>query len=907
MPRSLYDITPLVPLVEAGYVLLTPNLRLARRIKSEWDARRIASGATAWEPIPVQPLESWLAQQWQRAVALGLVAPLVPINSALAGEIWQQVVAQEESESNQYHLLRPAAAAELAAQARETLLRWQVDTSRQNLRQEFTLDRDCGTFLRWLDLFEQRLAAAGQGTALDCVRALQSCAPQMPRSRVALVEFDDIPPLYQAVVTALSDQSQVIEPAGEPGERYLYAFPDKRAELQAVARWAATTSRENPASSVGIVLSDMAAERVALEHLLRREFDCLGENYTSLPVNFSTGISLDRAPVVRDALAALALAGPRTTVAAVTALLQSRFLNLPDALTALAGRFQTRLFDAGREELNTADLRHLASEVRHGESKGLLLGQYLLAISGMRELRQSALPSAWVERFCEVLGVWGWPGPGPLDSLEFQQVELWYRTLDEFRGYDAVCNPLSFSQALQLFRSSCARQMSQPRTADAKVQVLGPLEAAGLAFDHLWVCGMQATRWPAPASPNPFIPQGLQRRLQMPHATAQREWMFAQGLLRQYERSTPMLHASYCRQMDDAPEMPSALLEGFTPAEPPVAVGIDPDWLRLWQQRQPLLLDDSSAPPPGAAELEAISGGSGLLEDQSQCPFRAFARRRLGVEPLPDFTIGLSASERGSLLHDALKILWGEIRDQASLLALGASAEAEMIAGAVRGAIEIIPGARRQLLGRAYWQLESRRLERLLREWLAVERQRGEFVVSERESDISLRMGALQLRLRVDRIDRLPDGSLMVIDYKSGVSRVQDWLGERPAKPQLLLYGSAAAEPPAALAFAQVRHRDSRFVGLGRTEAAPGVGTDIGKAVKGRMDATDWESLNEHWRRNLQRLALEFVSGQARVDPLTPASCTWCGLQALCRVGIDGMNSPQETAEIADGDEEYAS
>ncbi len=885
MTRVLYDISPLVPLVDSGFVLLTPNYRLARRIKSEWDAHQARSGATVWEPVPVQPLESWLQQQWQRAVALGLLPPLLEINTGQSLELWQQVIAKEESDADQYHLLRPAAAAELASQARETLLRWQVDTTQAGIRQLFGMDTDCATFLRWFDLYERRLAAAGQCMPVDCIRQLVSCEGKLPRARVALLEFDDVPPLYRTVVAALSEQLLEIAPAGEAGARHIYAFSDKRAELQAVARWAADTNRGQPSASLGIVLSDMATDRVALEYLLRREFDCLGENYTSLPVNFSTGISLDQAPVVRDALAALALVGPRTTVAAVLALLRSRFLDLPDAGTPLANYFVSRLFDAGRQELETADLRHMASAVRLGDQRGLSLGRHLLAVSTMRELRQRASPSAWIEHFCAVLAVWGWPGAGPLDSLEFQQVELWYRTLDEFRRYDAVCAPVDFDRALALLRSSCARQMSQPQTADCNVQVLGPLEAAGLAFDQLWLCGMQAGRWPAPARPNPFIPQSLQRRLQMPHATAEREWLFAAGLLEQYTRSTPVLHASYCRQLDDVPELPSALLDGFVPAQPTPATALDAQWTQQWQQRQLERIDDARAPPLEGDEAATVGGGSGLLEDQSQCPFRAFAKRRLQVEPLAGFTLALSAADRGSLLHDALNALWGSIGDHQALMALTDATEAQVVAEAVQGAILAFPAGRRRQLGSAYWQLEDQRLAALLREWLAVERMRGEFVVSQREQDVELALGQLQLRLRVDRIDTLPDGSQVIIDYKSGVSRVQDWLGERPAKPQLLLYGIAAPDTAAVLAFAQVRPRDSRFVGLGRVEAAPGIATDIEKVVKERMAATDWDSLNARWRENLERLAVEFLAGDARVDPLENASCSWCGLQPLCRIG----------------------
>ena len=54
------------------------------------------------------------------------------------------------------------------------------------------------------------------------------------------------------------------------------------------------------------------------------------------------------------------------------------------------------------------------------------------------------------------------------------------------------------------------------------------------------------------------------------------------------------------------------------------------------------------------------------------------------------------------------------------------------------------------------------------------------------------------------------------------------------------------------------------------------------------MDAENWRALNELWRENLERLAQGFVDGVAGVDPLSPSSCTWCGLQPLCRVDIAG-------------------
>jgi hypothetical protein len=235
--------------------------------------------------------------------------------------------------------------------------------------------------------------------------------------------------------------------------------------------------------------------------------------------------------------------------------------------------------------------------------------------------------------------------------------------------------------------------------------------------------------------------------------------------------------------------------------------------------------------------------------------------------------------------------LFGEICDDSSLRALNPEREEQTVARAVQSAIAAVPGKQRRRLGAAYWQLEGLRLASLLYEWLTVERQRSAFLVVQREQDIPLELGQLQFRLRVDRVDQLPDGSRMIIDYKSGNSKVQDWLGDRPARPQLLLYGIAEPDSAVALAFAQVRPRECCYVGLGEVAVAPGISTDISRAVKLRMEADDWTSLNARWRENLERIAQSFVAGEAQVDPLSLSSCSRCGLQSLCRVDATSLNS----------------
>jgi ATP-dependent helicase/nuclease subunit B len=894
LAQRLYDITALEPLIRHGFTLLTPNQRLARRIKSEWDARRAAAGEGAWEPLAVHTLDDWLLGRWELAVSIAILPPLVPLGAAQALELWRQVIAAEQGASVHYPLLLPEAAAEIAHQARELLRRWQVDPADPRVRQLFMPDRDCHTFWRWLQSFEARLEQAGLCTPVDCLAQLSSVASRLPRERVVLLEFDEIPPLMRTALEGICGQVETFGPQTSTARRLIHPFNDKRAELQTVAAWAANLQRAEPTTTIGIVPGDMQRDRIALEYLLRREFDCVGANYNSLPVNFSTGTSLARTPLVRDALAALAMGLSHTTVPAVVDLLHSRFLDLWDARSVLQQRFVNRLLTMGRESVAIADLLVAAREYTVAGDSDLRMGGCLRAMSAMRELRRAAQPSAWATQFGAVLAVWGWPGPNTLDSVEYQQLALWDRVLDDLRAFDAVCGAIHYGTALALLGDCCARQVSHPQSADTPIQVLGPLEAAGLTFDHLWVCGMQAANWPTPARPNPFIPLALQSRLRMPHANAEREQAFSTALLQRYSRSCLTLHASYSRQLDGVADAPSALLEEFAPQAMPEASDICAAGSAGIGGTELEEVADHSAPQLEPEARAGITGGSRVLEDQSHCPYRAFARHRLHLAAPAEFHAALPAGARGALLHASLYALWGELASLAHLQAMDGPAQEHAVARAVDAGLSSVPASTRRGISASYWRLERQRLVALLNEWLSVEGQRSDFTVAAREEAFELELNGLPLRLRVDRIDELPDGSRVIIDYKSGSSSVQDWLGDRPAKPQLLLYAIAAPELVAGLAFARVAPRKCGFVGLGRVAAAEGMRTDIPRAVEGRMVAGDWPSLNACWRENLGRLAQAFVAGEAQVDPQSASSCDHCGLQSLCRIDAARLPAPDE-------------
>ena len=187
-----------------------------------------------------------------------------------------------------------------------------------------------------------------------------------------------------------------------------------------------------------------------------------------------------------------------------------------------------------------------------------------------------------------------------------------------------------------------------------------------------------------------------------------------------------------------------------------------------------------------------------------------------------------------------------------------------------------LDGVGERLLG-----LEKRRLVSLAAQWLQFEiDSREEFEVKWTEERRTLAIGRLSLTGQLDRVDALPDGRTIIIDYKTGgPSSVKAWLGARPDEPQLPLY-LVASEPDArGIAFARLRAGERRFVSLAEDASMlPGA-----RVEDWQRDHADWSALVDAWRAELTRLADDFASGVATVAPKRADTCRYCGVAMLCR------------------------
>jgi ATP-dependent helicase/nuclease subunit B len=294
---------------------------------------------------------------------------------------------------------------------------------------------------------------------------------------------------------------------------------------------------------------------------------------------------------------------------------------------------------------------------------------------------------------------------------------------------------------------------------------------------------------------------------------------------------------------------------------------------------------------PALDEGVALRGGARLIEAQSDCPFKGMAIFRLGAETWPQPIDGLSALERGIIVHAALAAFWREVKTRAALVALAPPALHAAITQAIREASSCLSAARWRTVSPLVAEGESARIALLLGKWLDdFERRRPPFAATELEADLTLALAGHALRLRVDRIDRLDDGGVAILDYKTGRTEVANsWFEARPRAPQLGLYALAlrAMHPEQdvrAVAYAQLKPGKVAVRGL----AADAAAWPLLKLPASLKDdgIGDWHAVEARWREVLDALGVEIAAGAAAVSPRDrKETCARCGRRPLCRLG----------------------
>ncbi len=851
---------------EKNVTVVLPSRFLASVGYRHFVAHQLRAGHDSWRRPRFLSLSAWLTGCWHEARYHRDDVPAL-LSPSQEHFLWKRIVQRES-----HHLFDANATARLASRAARTLAEWELPAESPHWQD----GSDALQFQRWLKLFRHACRQEGWISRAELWPLLPAWFAQKSIARktcaageIAFLNSRPAFPALQRVCSALDRRASVASFRDSPPEHPTPAksFDNFDRELDFAARWARHAFEHDASKTVGIFVPDLPAHRQAVARVFRQVFypgacrallDPGSMNQDEpLAFNLNAPAPLASQPIVAGALLLLELARPRILVSDAGAILRSTWIvGAPDERAA---RALADLEIRKRRDLDVSLDDLVAASVRCPRLARIW--------PRVRQLLQNANPldtfAGWSRFIGTLLHALGWPGDHELSTAEQEAVEAWKNALSQLGALSLVAESVTFESAIEELRRLLQAGFEQGSLA-SPIQILDASQASGLQFDSALLAGLSEETWPPPSFGSPLLPLKLQREHHVPGSTPP-------GLRAERQHLTASLFAVAPDLVATWSSRPSPLLAGFVPSKsthPAFWTGNTP-----WQSFKPALLEqrDDSLAPPFAAKANT-RGGTSVIKSQSLCPFRAFAEFRLNAASPEEGCLGLDGRERGGNLHKALEFVWQKLRTRDRLRAMAPLALHNLVESAAREAVSAKPSSP---FGKIVTSVEIERLKAVILDWLSVERERQQnFSVETVEEEKYFDLAGLRLRLRLDRIDRLSNGDLLLIDYKSGDQTAKKLEGERPAEPQLFVYAAALEENVAGLFFGQLKPREPKLKGISKSRHVAGQGNQVKK---------DWEAFLLAGENSVYRLAEQFAAGYAPVDPL-PHACDYCAQKPLCRI-----------------------
>ena len=307
-------------------------------------------------------------------------------------------------------------------------------------------------------------------------------------------------------------------------------------------------------------------------------------------------------------------------------------------------------------------------------------------------------------------------------------------------------------------------------TTDHRLRIRGPREARIFGHGTVILSGLNEGGWPQAPSPDPWLSRQMRLAAGLPVPERQiglAAHDFQQGI------GAERVILTRARRDAEAETIPSRwlnrlvnLMNGLPDRGGPRALAAMRARGQRWlDMAEALARPETRTPParrpapvpPGKpfAELP-VTDVATLIRD----PYAVYAKRVLGLRPLPPLRPQPDASLRGQALHAIVEALLLGNADVTDPVAL----KARFLALSDKVLAEHVPWS----AARAFW---SARIAGIADQLVADEvarRAEGRPVVIENGGRVAIEGLGIVLTARPDRIDLLHDGRVMIYDYKTG-------------------------------------------------------------------------------------------------------------------------------------------
>lgn len=877
-------------LLEEEAVLVTSSRRLSRHLAMLFSKSQQQKNRVVWKTPAIMPFDVWLEQCFL-SMERDAENPYL-LSREQEQALWEDIIL---STSTEHRFPDLKGISRTSAEAWEIMVRYKLPWKEI----EYSKDIEIRSFSRWAGLFSRKCLEQGFLTNSELTgfmtQVLEKALITPPETLIlaGFLEFDPAQDDFLAIMAKSNARICFLNNGLPEGQAAKADFNEFKEEVSAAARWSLNLVQNNPEARVGIAVPGLGTHRSMLirifDHVFHPETILNFEEPEKRIFNVSLGRPLGDYSLVRSALVFLDF------------IIQEKW-NIRDLGIILGSPF----IAGGREEFPSRaaleeKIRHgnqpwrpaamvLEIAARQGEScycPALFhkLGQAREIVFSQEKLQS---PSRWAALFAKLLETAGWPDARELNSFEYQTFQAFKEELSSLYRLEAVLGKITYSKALETLSSLLKSRVFQPESAQAPVQILGLFEMAGLDFDHLWVMNLTSDVLPCPCKPNPLLPLDLQRKHLTPGSSPGRELDLAVKIMNSLLSSSKEIIFSYSTHEDDRELMESPLLKDIFPVDfQSIEQNQYLNIVELVSRNSELtaLSDDYGLP----FEESWLSGGARAFQDQALCPFKGYAAHRLNAKAPEEPVFALTPIDRGNLVHKALMLVWQELGSLEELKEMIHQKSLDsLLDGIVLLTVQEFKSTGHVLFTQEFMELEIIRLKSIILRWLEKELERLDFHISALEKTEYFSINGIKIKTRMDRVDRLENGSMVIIDYKTGsfIDNVENmWTKDRIIEPQLPIYARIVGEKASGMILAQVNPRAFKFHGLISGNEISFKGNRL--KTPQDLDLSGMKEILDQWFFKLETISQEIKQGLATADPFpqpNDKTCRYCDFMPLCRI-----------------------
>ena len=654
------------------------------------------------------------------------------------------------------------------------------------------------------------------------LKHIDSVANLLKDYRIECYAFLDSTPMMQAFFSKLSDsgiQLNQMTPPKKKKQAHLFEFSHEQDELAAMIDYCT----QNQYQSIACVIPDLGSKRFQIQRKLSKKLP-------AAQFNISSPVPLIAYPIVSDILLLLDWFEEKITKAHINLLLFSDYFHF-------------------KSHASTTDFSKIpGTHCSYLQFYACLPKKNLAYYT--KPLQQDAQTfTAWCNQIQNILHTIMPPQIGSAQAL----ARKFYEKLNLLHTLSLDNCLVSYSHFLKTLRWILKDTPYEPEVNHhAPIQVLGPLETAGLSFDKIWFFASNGSNWPPPIKANPFIAHTLQESKQIPQGNPKRSFEFYQAIFQQISSASEIVIYSYSQYVDSLPIQISPFIQ---------MKALPYHFSKKSDEHTMQRLETIVYDPAPAFTGDKLPGGTQSLSLQALCPFKNFASTHLNLKAFDAGTDYIDSNMRGQLVHAIFAAIWKYFKTQSNF-----KRTQDQHAFIIKKIISDLLSQSKlnHLLSETVLNLEKDRLYTLISDWLhSVEMKRSDFCVQQIETSGTIIIENVSIPFRIDRIDQIDNKQNLIIDYKTGLCSVQSWLKTPLPDPQLPLY--LLATHADGIAFAQVRHKEMAF-----------------KAVC--SDWPEWEILKNNWKKTIQTLVRSIQGGSAQAHPINPQICKYCDYPSLCRI-----------------------